>query len=187
MSKLRGLVLLACLALGACRGADDRALMAQACALGEEYRWEEAEPLLKRYLLAHPDDASAHFLLGRCYMHRLDPWLANADGEYRTARQLLRRTGTPGYLEEKQPPAQFEATVYREMARVHMRRSREAFTLGVPEAVVQPELGRALEDVERGLALDPDSESLKEMQEALKTYVRPATRREPRTSKDIVI
>jgi len=175
-----------CATAGCQRPAGDE-ILEQAYQLGEQYRWPDAKPLVRAYLLDHPDDAAAHYLWGRCYLHNSTPYLALAEGEFKTALNLFRRNNNLGILAEHFNPSQFEAALHRETARVYMRWIHEAEQQGLPAALVRTRLERALDEVRQGRALDPDSTVLKEMEQTLEGYLAPSPipRRMPETAAPI--
>lgn len=166
-----------CNAAGCQRPAGDDVLI-QAYQLGEQYRWPEAKPLIRAYLLDHPDDAPAHYLWGRCYLHNSTPYLALAEGEFKTALNLFRRNHDLGVLAAYLEPQEFEAVLHRETARVYMRWVHEAMQQSMPAPLIRSQLERALDEVRQGRALDPDSKALKEMEQTLEGYFAPSP--EPR-------
>lgn len=153
---------------GGCNRTATDALLKQAYALGEKYQWHEAMPLVKQYLLSHPEDPAGHFLLGRCYLHNAVPHLVMAKGEFETALARLQPSQEQGGLSGILTTNQLGAAIHREMARTMMRWSREAMQAGFPGPIIEEPLRQALDEVEKGLALDPDSQPLKEMAETLK-------------------
>ncbi|HPO12097.1 MAG TPA: hypothetical protein PLI09_01525 [Candidatus Hydrogenedentes bacterium] len=160
---------LACLACGGgCKRTATDTLLKQAFALGEKYQWQEAMPLVKQFLLSHPDDPAGHFLLGRCYLHNASPHLVLAKGEFETALVHLQQTQEHNGLSEILTANQLGAAIHRELARTMMRWSREAMQAGFPGPIIEEPLRHALDEVKKGLELDPDSKPLKEMEETLK-------------------
>jgi tetratricopeptide (TPR) repeat protein len=158
-------------AIAGCRGGERHDLIAQAHALGAQWRWEEAQPLVKAYLIQHPEDPSGHFLLGRTYLHQQPPYLTMAEGEFETALALFRKRGDCGGLAEALPGAEFESAVHREIARAQLRWAYEAMRVGIPFSRIRPRLEKALDNVQQGRALTPDSEPLAEMEQLLRAYL----------------
>jgi len=148
-------------------------LMDQAYQLGLQYHWAEAQPLVKQYLLWHPGDASAHFLLGRSYLHQNRPYILAAEGEFNLALRLYEENGQTGALTKFLTPPQFEASIYRELGRLEMRLIYEAERAGLPEPQIQSHIEKALGYVRKGLALDPNSDVLSDMEKTLKEYQKP--------------
>ncbi len=155
---------------GGCRGPAADAL-AQAYALGEKYHWQEAMPLVKGHLLSHPEDPAGHFLLGRCYLHHPVPYLMVARGEFETALFRLQQAPSPGGLAGIMTAQQLEAAIHRELARTLMRWSREALNARLPQPAIMQSLRQALDEVNKGRALDPESPLLKEMEDTLKSLI----------------
>ncbi|HEX72113.1 MAG TPA: hypothetical protein ENN65_02235 [Candidatus Hydrogenedentes bacterium] len=166
LRNIAGLVLVAAL-LCACGQSGEESLLDRAYQLGEQYRWREAMPLVKAHLIAHPGDPAGHYLLGRCYLHDPQPFLVIAEGELRTALHAFQRIRDHGALARHMSAVEFEAAIYRELARSDMRRTREAMNLGFPPSLVRPHLERALEAVRQGRAIAPDDPGLREMEETL--------------------
>ena len=86
------LLLAACaLPIGGCVDAAPPGVLHRAEDLGAERDWGAAKQLVKTYLIDHPEDASAHMLLGESYLHGNPPFLTLAQGEFRTAVSLYAR------------------------------------------------------------------------------------------------
>ena len=102
---------------------------------------------MKEYLLAHPRDAAAHYVLGKCYLHRQDVNTTLAKGEFETA--LFCFDGNPdlGVLAPEMTPDQFRSAVHRDIALALMRAIYEGDGQGLPPSVMFPALDQALEHV----------------------------------------
>jgi hypothetical protein len=149
----------------------------------EEDRWDDMEmaawvdllPHIKTYTLQHPNDPSAHFMLGRCFRHLPRFQLTIAEGEFSTALHLFQSRGTPGGLTSIFTADEFEAAIHRELALINLRWAREAMVSGIPPRLYQPSLQKAMEHVEEGLQLNPKSQKLVDLAEMLKAILTPAT------------
>ncbi len=164
--------LLLALCAAGCTREDPEALLERAYALGQDYAWQEARPLVVEYLHARPDSPAGHYLLGRCYLHRATPALRIALGEFDTAAAALERNGGAHHLDDGMTTEQFRAALHKETARVHLRWCHEAMEHGLPEAGIRVRLEAALERVRRGRALDPEDAGLAEMEETLTGLLR---------------
>lgn len=165
-SSLLALLLTPALLLTGCPKPVPDTVLAQARQWGDEYKWEDARPLIKSYLIDHPDDVSGHFLLGRSYMGIARPYLTQAIGELRMAEELARAGGSLGVYSD-QTVDQLLSTIFQEVGRAHMRRFLEGMNAGFPPQTLKGFLEEALSNVKRGLELQPDSAFLKGMQETL--------------------
>ncbi len=163
-----------------CRDRPDETSLVNAYHLGEGYRWEEAMPMVRAYLLARPDSAPGHFLWGCCYLHGPAPFLEIARGELEYALVLLHRSHDLGPLGALLREAQFEAQIQLKLALVYMRRAHQAISNGIPPRLVDQQLGNALEHVRLGRALDPGSSTLAEMEQTLSRLGKGTPQPEPR-------
>lgn len=149
---------------------DAAALGARIHAMGERDQWAEALPLAKELALAYPGHAGAHYLLGKAYLHRPEPFLGQALGELRTALRITKRTG------ETQAPwaagdDNFLLGVYRGLALVHFRWIREAMGVNAPSGLIRARLLQAKTEVESGLQIDPTDSFLLEMRATIDEYL----------------
>lgn len=163
------------LAVAGCSRPDENEAMRQAYRLGEQYHWQEALPLVKPYLLAHPQDPLAHFLWGAAHLHAKQPSLEIAKGELEYALSLLRSSHDLGALRGVMSEAQFEAVIHLKAALIYMRWAHEAMAQAIAPARIDEQLRIALQHVRKGLALDPQSSTLKEMEETLSYLDKPGT------------
>lgn len=146
------------------------AMAADVLALGKENRWPEAMPLAKHLVLAWPDAPGGHYLLGKAYLHRPDPQLLHAEGEFKTALALHRRSGSLDAVLEPNANA-FLLALYRDLALVDFRWIREAMGFNLPPAVIRDKLLEARQHVEKGLAINPQDSFLLEMQTTVREYL----------------
>lgn len=146
----------------------DAALLRQAAELGQNQRWDEARPLIKEHLLAHPDDPVGHFYYGLSFLHQKRPFLMVAEGELLTAQHLLDSE------ERFRPEATdmdyetFRGVLHQKTALVYMRAFHDSIELDVPYDYTRQLLLKASAQVELGLKSDPDSPHLKEYGEFLR-------------------
>lgn len=156
------------LAAGCAEKEDSEALFARMISLGEQDRWPEVRPVMKAYLQRHPNDASAHLLLGQCYQWPPTLYLTVAEGEFRTALNLYHRNSDMGGLEDILTPSEFESIIHQETARVQMKWSLYFKQIDqLPNAAAVEPLRRALIHVRKGLELEPGSRTLQEMERSL--------------------
>ncbi len=138
----------------------------QAEDLYRNQQYDEAIPVLKEYLLRHPDDAGAHFYLGSSYVLMSDPWLVPAMGELQTALALFERSGRISPI-ERFSDTYFELRCHLELAKVLLKQL--AYLDDYPAS---PEIAAAiLERCDTILAevreLDPDSPDVRQLDEIL--------------------
>lgn len=155
------------LVVAGCAKQKDEALLKRAYALGQEYAWEEAKPLIVDYLHRRPGSPAGHYLLGRYYLHRASPALAIALGEFEVAAADLRRRDGAHGLEQEMTTRQFRAEIHKEAARAHLRWCHAATEHGLPKNLIRKRLKAALARVRRGRALDSQDEGLAEMETTL--------------------
>jgi len=160
------LAVLLCL-LAACRHTPGKAQIEQAYQHAEAYEWNSVLPLVKQYLIYHPYDAGGHLLLGRCYLEVTPPTLAIADGELQTALALAESGAELGPYAGRMTRDQFIGFIYEKRAKMFMRGYHEGIRMNARSEVLRLQLERSLEQVHRGLAFDPDSPVLQEMEHAL--------------------
>lgn len=195
----RAVLLAVVLMLGACGDWRDyethHALMVQAHTLGQDDRWGEVTPLAREILLQEPHHPIGHFLLGTSLLRVASPALQVADGELLLALHLFTTLDVEAQqallrpLESIYTPETFTATIYTELARLHLRIIHQAASYSIPEHILAQHLEKALEYVEAGLALDPESLTLQMMEETIQDSLsnssQPAPRRPaPPTSAD---
>lgn len=163
-----GVILVACCCvMGACSrppAAAPEDLMSQAEYLVREERWADAIPVLKQYLLSHPEDSGAHFYLGRCWLNvesfngRDGPWLVLAEGELRLARQLFQAGGRRSTI-KRFSDTYFEVICNIERAKVYLRQltylaDHQGRLAGATVQSIVASLRDAVADAK---AVDPDS------------------------------
>lgn len=164
--------------LGACDAAwrdfePHHALIVQAHTLGQEERWGEVTPLAREILLQAPHHPIGHFLLGTSLLRVASPALQVADGELLLALHLFTTSDADTQhallspLDSIYTPETFTAAIYTELARLHLRIIHQAASYGIPDHIVAQHLEKALEFVEAGLVLDPESQTLQMMEETI--------------------
>ncbi len=134
--------------------------------------FDEARPLIRAYLAWHPDDASAHYALGQCYLHQKDVNTTLAKGEFETAHHFFRKNGDLGVLPPEMTPEQFQSALHRDIALALMRALYEGDGRGIPGALMLSVLDDALGHAREGLRFDPSSEFLQEMERSLEALKR---------------
>jgi tetratricopeptide (TPR) repeat protein len=92
-------LLFAATSLGGCQPTEKVDLLKLGEALCLDQKWEEAQAVLKQHLLLNPDDAGAHYYLGRCNVYGSVFWPEVARGEYETALQLFLSSGKENSIE----------------------------------------------------------------------------------------
>lgn len=97
--SLCAILLFSSISLVGCQPTEEVDLLKQGEALCLDQRWEEAQVVLKKYLLSNPDDAGAHYYLGRCNVYGNVFWPKVARGEYETALRLFLASGKENPIE----------------------------------------------------------------------------------------
>lgn len=152
-------------------GPDADAMAAEIYALGQQSKWAETMPMAKELALAYPGHAGAHYLLGKAYLHRAEPHLVQATGEFKTALSLQQRTGKHDAAPWAKTESEFLLAVHRDLALVHFRWIREAMGLNLPTEAIRAKLLAAKEQVDAGLAQDPNDSFLNEMRVTIDEYL----------------
>jgi tetratricopeptide (TPR) repeat protein len=157
IAALTGLLFLAA---GCSRPQPD--LNGQARALLDQSRWDDAIGLLKRQLLERPDDAAAHFYLGRCYLNGSVFYPGAAEGEFETALRLFagqgRRSPIDGYNDQY-----FELRCHLELAKVYLRTYIEYADHGAPKSRLQQPMRDLKTAAEAAEKIAPDSKDVKDL------------------------
>lgn len=138
--------------------------------LGKQNRWADAMPLAKQLVLAYPDAPGGHYLLGKAYLHRPDPQLNQAEGEFKTALALFERSNSLDAVLEPSADA-FALALYRDLALVDFRWIREAMGFNLPAGLIRDKLIEARGHVEKGLKINPAEAFLLEMQTTVQEYL----------------
>ncbi|NLN91898.1 MAG: tetratricopeptide repeat protein [Candidatus Hydrogenedens sp.] len=167
------LLLVLCLAGAACRRAHDpEETLLIAWKLCEALHYEEAYPLIVENLQKNPDDAVAHYLLGRCFFTQKPPQLTRAKGEYDQARQILEDSGNMSILDGKMTPDEFRATLHCDTALTLLQTVVEAEKAGMPPRAALGVLKTACHHVEEGLHYNPGSSFLQDLNQTLQHMLR---------------
>jgi len=156
--------------LCACKREPPPKLSSQDETLVLDQKWEQAIPLLKKHLLASPEDAAAHYYLGACYLNLSDPVLAAAEGEFEVALTLFRRNGMESRI-ERVTPKDFELRCYLGLANVYIRSLGVAMGLNANMSIVNQmvrNLGAAVSNAE---SIAPDDPRVKRLQVLLDNLI----------------
>ncbi len=155
------------------RSDHDEVLLIQAHTQGQEDRWGQVTPLARILLLQHPHHPVGHFLLGTSYARVANPYIVAAEGELNIALNSFialeeaEQQDILGPLNAIYTPETFIATIYTELARLHMRIFHQGTSYRIPPHILRQHMERALLFVEDGIVLDPNSKTLQMMQETL--------------------
>lgn len=173
-------VLLATGCLAGCRSdtADDTQL-AEAWRLCELENFAAASPLLRDYLVRHPDHPVAHFLLGKCFANRTPVELTRAKGEFDMARYLLETGHYTGVPDASVTSNTFLADTHYETALVLLRTAMEAYKAGIAVQASVGILKTAVEHADKGLQVNPASPPLTELKTTLERAINQATQYPP--------
>jgi tetratricopeptide (TPR) repeat protein len=171
-----GAAVLALGALAACCGREPtpetlRAQFDEAERLSRSGEYGKAQALLKDYLLYRPDDAGAHYYLGRTYFLYEEFRPVMAEGEYQTALRLFIGQGRRSPIERFEP-AYFEMICNVDSAKVLYKQCDAGLALGAPKSALRPIMERALEYIERGRIAMPDAAEV----DQIGTFVRQLAR-----------
>lgn len=145
----------------------DHAPLERAWDLCEALQYDAAFPMVREYLLRHPESAMGHYLLGKCYMARQQSELTLAKGEFDTARALFDQREDLEGLDARMTPDQFRAALHCDTALALLRTVYEAERQGIPMNRARPILRNALDHARQGLAYHPESSFLEELTAAL--------------------
>lgn len=165
-------------ALSGCGGEGGGADMERVWQLVMERNFDGAMPLLRARLELHPDDPAAHYLFGKCHLHRQNANTTIALGEFETALHYFGLPGGAEYLGGGLGSAAFLAAVHRDAGLSLMRALYEAADRGLPPEMAGTVVERALAHVNRGLESAPEDDYLLEMRETLRQYLPAAPRPE---------
>lgn len=162
------LLLAAALAAG-CHRPVEAALLHQAEELYAERAFDQAIPLVRRYLLDHPADPGAHLLLGMCYLHRNPPALTVALGEFETALHYFGEHGGRGALKEPAEDSRFKGLIHQELALAYLRALYHALEAPAPVPALRRLHEQALANAVRARELH-DTGFLRELEETLRDF-----------------
>lgn len=143
-----------------------RDLFAEAEQLALDQRWDEAKQLLKVHLLKHPDDAGAHFYLGRAYLLATPFYPYIAEGEFQTALRLFIANGRKSPTERFQPDY-FEMMCHIESAKVYLRWIYVWMTHEFDLRELQHHLNKAKFYLEKAREIRPDAPEVRQLYETL--------------------
>lgn len=166
--------------MGGCGQAEhDPSQLRQAATIGWQQNWDEARPLIKQYLLEHPDDAVGHYYYGLSYLHNTYPQLTIAEGELLLAQSLL----DPDKSHTKEAADMdyfvFKGRLHQKLAMVYLRAIRESLQRNIPYEMTRNLMQKAAEQTDLGLESDPDSDTLKQYRDFLKESLRTTPERVP--------
>lgn len=159
------------LCLSGCRGEGGAGDMAAAWQLVSDRNFDAALPLLRARLERHSGDPAAHYLFGKCHLHRPNANTTIALGEFETALHFFGLPGGADHLAGAMEPAAFAAAVHRDAGLSLMRALYEAVDRGMPPQLAGTVVERALVHVSRGLEHAPGDEYLLEMRETLLQHI----------------
>ncbi len=165
-------VAVALLALPGCGTAPDKELLWDAWQRCEALEYATAMPLVRVYLLRHPRDPVAHYLLGKCYFNYPEPELTLAKGQFDMARFLFDADGNLSVLEGVMSASEFQATLHCDTALALMRAVVEADKAGMPQHAALPVLRTALDHAKKGMYHNPESVFLRDLVFSLEVMMR---------------
>ena len=141
---------------GCTKKPDDRTLL-EAWKLCEALEYEDAYPMVRDYLLHHPRNPVAHYLLGKCYQQQENPALTLAKGELDMARSLFEADGDLSVLANAMTAAEFQSTLHCDTVLVLLRTIIDAEEEGMPPSAGAPLLRIALEHAQKAAYFNPES------------------------------
>lgn len=101
--------------------APSQALFKHAENLVLEQKFDAAVPVLKSFLLQHPEHSGAHYYLGRCFFaSKKKYWFAIAVGEIETALALYHRDGNHSTI-ARFPDRFFPEICYMDLCKIQMK------------------------------------------------------------------
>jgi hypothetical protein len=122
--------------------------------------------LLKQRLLDAPEDAAAHFNLGRCYLNAPQPCLGVASGEFEVALTLFLQQGRKSPIKEF-GDEYFELRCYLEIAKTYLRSYQIAQTLRADPAVLNRILDQCRRIAEAARRVTPDAPEIQQLDDIL--------------------
>ncbi len=132
------------------------------------YNIENVGGTARQHLLEHPESAVGHFLLGWYFLHRQTPSFTAALGELEFAQNLFEKHRDLEALSTRVRPNEFVGLIHRERALVWMKYFYLASQSNLPPERLQKLLQLAEQEIERGLASDPNSDFLRAMKDTLR-------------------
>lgn len=130
-------------------------MLDRADALCREGQWLPATETLKYYLMHHPEDAGAHFLLGRCYLYLQH--LVLAEGEFETARHYFTAGGRENPLPRFESADYFEMMTYIEISKVYLQQIQLMMQLNASPDALSDRLDRWQQALDAARKIKPDS------------------------------
>lgn len=153
-------------ALTACRGEPDPAQLDAMFERGEtlclDGRFEDAKRLFKAYLIYRPEDAGAHYYLGRTYMLSEDFRPVMAEGEYQTALRLFVKGERISPI-ERFAPEYFEMICYVDSAKVLYLQSGMLATAGAPPRILRGPLQQAADYLREAETVLPEAREIEQV------------------------
>lgn len=162
----RAAVLAAMLCAAGCARTPSGEHLREAGALCKQGQWDEAIPLLKRHLLDCPEDVTAHFLMGRCYLNGHPPCHAVAEGEFLLALKLFKLNGKHTPIAEYSD-AYFELRCHLELAKVYLLQLGAARAFGAPPGHIRALISKCRKEAETARRMEPGSDDVKELERLL--------------------
>lgn len=130
-----------------------------------EGRFEEAIPVLKRFLVHHPEHTGAHYYLGRAYYNATETfWFAIAEGEIRTALALFHRQNRANPI-DRFSPEYFEFSCHLDIARIHGRQAAAAIAARAPARLVSAIIASGEEALAEAERVMPGATEVDQIQE----------------------
>jgi tetratricopeptide (TPR) repeat protein len=143
-------------------GAPAHNLLEEADSMLRDQQYEEAEKTIKQHLLANPNDAGGHFLLGRVYSYPDDErYLVLAEGEFRTALFYFEQSGKKNPIPRFEDPTYFELITHIEIAKIYLRQLDILFELKAPLYSIRNRLKAMRDELNEAREVDPDAPDLK--------------------------
>ena len=147
----------------ACRGEPPSSLPPTVAGLVEEQKWDNAIPILKKHLVACPEDVAAHYYLGACYLNLKDPILPIAEGEFQVALTLFRRNGMASPIGGV-TPRDFELRCYLGLSNVYIRSLAVLTSLTSDMSILSPLIHNLGMAVANAASIAPDDPRVKRLQ-----------------------
>jgi len=147
----------------ACHTPPQRNLMQEAETLVLDAKFDEAIPVLKKKLLADPEDAGAHYYLARCFQFASKPWLAVAQGELETALHLFAKQAKKSPI-ARFSDAYFEMICHIDIGKIRLRQIMAVLDNGGALEDIQPLLASGREAAANARRIMPDANEVKELE-----------------------
>ena len=121
-------------------------------------QWDAAVDTLRDHLIMFPDDAGAHFLLGRA--HAALGHLVIAEGEFETALAYFVANDRQNHLPRFEDPQYFELINHVELCKVYQRQFLILFDLGADKGALRDRVQHWAQSLRDAREVNPEAPEL---------------------------